>query len=124
MTKSEFYKKWYSTRLENQSLQENGYPNVSFKGDLISTEEQWQEFLEAEIELDEFKKLSAEAAEMLGEEYVQPYTQARIYPDLTEQLDGVYKSLKAIKDSGVDLGTEGNAYIDSITAVKEANPKN
>jgi len=124
MTKSEFYKKWYSTRLENQSLQENGYPNVSFKGELISTEEQWQEFLEAEIELDEFKKLSAEAAEMLGEEYVQPYTQARIYPDLTEQLDGVYKSLKAIKDSGVDLGTEGNAYIDSITAVKEANPKN
>jgi len=124
MTKSEFYKKWYSTRLDNQSLQENGYPNVSFKGDLISTEEQWQEFLEAEIELDEFKKLSAEAAEMLGEEYVQPYTQARIYPDLTEQLDGVYKSLKAIKDSGVDLGTEGNAYIDSITAVKEANPKN
>ena len=124
MTKSEFYKKWYSTRLENQSLQENGYPNVSFKGELISTEEQWQEFLEAEIELDKFKKLSAEAAEMLGEEYVQPYTQARIYPDLTEQLDGVYKSLKAIKDSGVDLGTEGNAYIDSITAVKEANPKN
>jgi hypothetical protein len=124
MTKSEFYKKWYSTRLDNQSLQENGYPNVSFKGDLISTEEQWQEFLEAEIELDEFKKLSAEAAEMLGEEYVQPYTKARIYPDLTEQLDGVYKSLKAIKDSGVDLGTEGNAYIDSITAVKEANPKN
>ena len=124
MTKSEFYKKWYSTRLDNQSLQENGYPNVSFKGDLISTEEQWQEFLEAEIELDEFKKLSAEAAEMLGEEYVQPYTKARIYPDLTEQLDGVYKSLKAIKDSGVDLGTEGDEYLASITAVKEASPKN
>lgn len=124
MTKSEFYKKWYSTRLDHQVLQENGYPNVSWKGDIVSSEEQWQEFLENEIDLDEFKRLSAEAAEILGEEYVQPYTQTRIYPDLAEQLDGVYKSLKAIKDSGVDLGTEGNAYVDSITAVKEASPKN
>lgn len=124
MTKSEFYKKWYSTRLEGQALQENGYPNVVFKGEQITTEEQWQEFLENEIDPSEFKRLSAEAAEILGEEYVQPYTQTRIYPDLAEQLDGVYKSLKAIKDSGVDLGAEGDAYIASITAVKEASPKN
>ena len=124
MTKSEFYKKWYSTRLEGQALQENGCPNVVFKGEQITTEEQWQEFLENEIDPSEFKRLSAEAAEILGEEYVQPYTQTRIYPDLAEQLDGVYKSLKAIKDSGVDLGAEGDAYIASITAVKEASPKN
>ena len=124
MTKSEFYKKWYSTRLDGQALQENGYPNVVFKGDLIANEEQWEEFLENEIDPNEFKRLSAEAAEILGEDYVQPYTETRIYPGLDEQLDGVYKSLKAIKDSGVDLGTEGNAYVDSITAVKEASPKN
>jgi len=124
MTKSEFYKKWYSTRLDGQALQENGYPNVVYKGDLIANEEQWEEFLENEIDPNEFKRLSAQAAEILGEEYVQPYTQTRMYPDLDEQLDGVYKSLKAIKDSGVDLGAEGDAYIASITEVKEANPKN
>jgi len=124
MTKSEFYKIWYSTRIDGQALQENGYPNVVFKGEQITTEEQWEEFLENEIDPSEFKRLSAEAAEILGEEYVQPYTQTRIYPDLSEQLDGVYKSLKAIKDSGVDLGTEGDEYLASITAVKEASPKN
>ena len=124
MTKSEFYKTWYSTRFEAQSLQENGYPNVIFKGEYISTEEVWEEFLVTEIDPDEFKRLSAEAAEILGEEYVQPYTETRMYPGLDEQLDGVYKSLKAIADSGVSLGTEGDAYIASITAVKEANPKN
>src|SRR6056300_1482256 len=124
MTKSEFYKKWYSTRFEHQALQENGYPNIEFKGELITTEDQWQEFLELEIETSEFAKINEEAAIMLGVEYVVPYQEARIYPELGEQLDGVYKSLKAIKDSGVDLGTEGNAYVDSITAVKEASPKN
>jgi hypothetical protein len=124
MTKSEFYKKWYSTRLDHQSLQENGYPNVEFKGELISTEEQWQEFLEAEIELSEFVKLSSEAADMLGVEYVVPYQQSRIYPDIGEQLDGIYKSLQAIKDSGVSVGVDGEAYLAAITAIKEEFPKN
>jgi hypothetical protein len=124
MTKSEFYKTWYSTRFEAQSLQENGYPNVIFKGEYISTEEVWEEFLVTELDPAEFKRLDAQAAEILGEEYVQPYTETRMYPGLDEQLDGVYKSLKAIADSGVSLGTEGDAYIASITAVKEANPKN
>ena len=29
MTKSEFYKIWYSTRFEGQCLQEDGYPDDS-----------------------------------------------------------------------------------------------
>lgn len=124
MTKSEFYKKWYSERLENQTLQENGYPNVEFKGDLITTEEQWQEFLETEIEPSEFAKLSPEAADMLGLEYVTPHWISRVYPDVGEQLDGIYKSLKAIKDSGVSIGTDGEEYVDSITAIKTEFPKN
>ena len=124
MTKSEFYKKWYSTRLDHQALQENGYPNVEFKGDLISTEEQWQEFLEAEIEPTEFAKINKDAADMLELVYVVPYQQSRIYPDIGEQLDGIYKSLQAIKDSGVAIGDDGDAYLASITAIKEEFPKN
>ena len=124
MTKSEFYKKWYSTRFEHQTLQENGYPNVDFKGDIITTEDQWTEFLETELEPAELAKLSEEAANMLGVEYVEPYWKTRIYPEVGDQLDGIYKSLKAIKDSGVDLGTDGSAYIDEITTIKTENPKN
>lgn len=124
MTKSEFYKIWYSTRLPGQELNDSGYPNVIFKGESITTEEKWQEFLESEIELDEFVRLSKEACEILGIEYVKPYRQARIYPEITDQLDGIYKSLLEIKNSGVGIGTEGEAYLDSITAVKEQFPKN
>ena len=125
MTKSEFYKIWYSTRLEGQVLNEHGYPNLSFKNyDSITTEEQWQEFLETEIELDEFVKFSEKACEILGVEYVKSYKDARIYPQITDQLDGIYKTLLSIKNSGVGIGTEGEAYLDSITAVKEEFPKN
>lgn len=124
MNKSEFYKVWYSTRFEHQELNEHGYPNVLFKGEEITTEEQWQEFLENELELEEFSRMSSEACDVLGIEYVKPYTLSREYPLMGEQLDGIYKCLMAVKSSGVDLGEEGNAYLDSITTVKETFPKN
>lgn len=123
MEKSDFYKLWY-TRLPGQKLNKSGYPELLFKGESITTEDQWQEFLESEIDLEEFVKLSEEACEILGVEYVKPYTQSRIYPDIGEQLDGIYKSLLEIKNSGVGIGTEGEAYLDSITRVKEEFPKN
>ena len=124
MTKSEFYKQWYSTRFEHQTLQENGYPNVEWQGNIITTEEDWQAFLELEMEPAELAKVSQPAAEMLGIEYVEPYWRTRVYPDVGDQLDSIYKSLKAIKDSGVDLGTDGSAYVDEITTIKTENPKN
>lgn len=124
MTKSEFYKIWYSTRLPGQELREDGYPNVLFKGKYIISEEQWLEFLETEIEVDEFARLSPDAAAMLGREYVVPYTQSRVYPDANEQLDGIFKSLLALKTAGISLGAEGDAYIASVKAVKDQFPKN
>lgn len=124
MTKSEFYKIWYSTRLPGQCLQEDGYPNVLFKNKIIVTEEQWLEFLATEPELDDFVRLDADAAAIMGQEYVMPYTKARLYPEITEQLDGIYKSLLALKTSGVSLGAEGNAYIASVKAIKDQFPKN
>lgn len=124
MTKSEFYKIWYTRRPE-QKLNKSGYPSdLFFKGELITTEKQWEEFLEAEIDLDEFVRLSEEACEILGVEYVKPYKLSRVYPNIGDQLDGIYKSLLAIKNSGVDLGPEGDDYLDSITQVKEQFPKN
>jgi hypothetical protein len=122
-TKSEFYKIWYSTRHENQSLQDNGYPNITAFGSLVDTEEKWEKFLENEIDLEEFIKLSEEACEILEVEYVTPHTRSRIYPQIGEQLDGIYKAILAIKNSGVDLGSEGDAYLDAISEVKEQFPK-
>jgi hypothetical protein len=124
MTKSEFYKIWYSTRLEGQCLQEDGYPNVQWQGKYVTTEEQWLAFLENEVELAEFVRLDADAAAIMGQEYVMPYTRARVYPDQNEQLDGIYKSLLALKTAGISLGTEGDAYIASVKAVKDQFPKN
>jgi hypothetical protein len=122
-TKSEFYKIWYSTRHENQSLQDNGYPNITAYGSLVDTEEKWEKFLENEIDLEEFIKLSEEACEILEVEYLIPHTRSRIYPQIGEQLDGIYKAILAIKNSGVDLGSEGDAYLDAISEVKEQFPK-
>jgi hypothetical protein len=124
MTKSEFYKIWYTRRPE-QELSEKGYPSdLTFMGDPITTEKQWQKFLESEIDLEEFVKFSEEACEILGVEYVRPYKADRIYPNIGDQLDGIYKSLLAIKNSGVDIGPEGDEYLDSITQVKEQHLNN
>lgn len=123
MTKSEFYKIWY-TRKPGEELNEHGYPPVIFLKKPITTEKQWNEFLKTEVELEDFVKMSSEACEILGIEYVIPHTISRVYPEIGNQLDGIYKSLLAIKNSGVDLGPEGDAYLDSITQVKEQFPKN
>lgn len=122
-TKSEFYKIWYSTRHENQSLQDNGYPNITAFGSLVDTEEKWEKFLENEIDLEEFVILNEEACEILEVEYLIPHTKSRIYPQIGEQLDGIYKSILAIKNSGVGIGSEGDAYLDAISEVKEQFPK-
>jgi hypothetical protein len=45
------------------------------------------------------------------------------YPKTDPQLDAIFHALKAIKDSGIDLGEAGNAYVEEIQAIKEANPK-
>lgn len=123
MNKSEFYKKYY-TRQEGQCLNEHGYPNIMFVDGAITNEAQWNKFLETEIEVDEFLRLSPDACTVAGVEYVMPYTQARRYPSEGEQLDGIYKSLLALKESGINLGTAGNEYLDSITAIKTEFPKN
>jgi hypothetical protein len=123
MTKSEFYKIWYS-EVSKLGLNESGYPNLIFLEEPITTEKQWKKFLETEIDLKEFARISEEACKILGVEYVKPYKSSRVYPNIGDQLDGIYKSLLAIKNSGVDLGIEGNEYLDSITQVKEEFPKN
>lgn len=124
MTKSEFYKKYY-TRLEGQELNEEGYPShIIFLHQPITHEDQWNQFLEDEIDLPEFFKLSEDACAVANVEYVRPYTQSRLYPEIGEQLDGIYKGLLAIRESGVDLGVEANNYINSITSVKTEFPKN
>ena len=64
MNKSEFYLKWYSEHV-NKELNAQGYPQQIFKGEEITTAEQWTEFLETELELDVIKRINPEAYEIL-----------------------------------------------------------
>ena len=142
MNKSDFYKIWYSNRGFASST--HGYPMVKFAKyanpddndpeyvpptsngaiSVVQTEEDWNKFLETEVEVSDLCRHSEEACEIAGVVFEKPYEQARIYPQIGNQLDDIYKSLKALKDSGIDLGADGNAYVDSITQIKETYPKN
>jgi hypothetical protein len=124
MTKSEFYKKWYTREGQERDLNQQGYPNLSFMGEIITTEDQWTAFLENELELEDFARLDEEACGIMGVTYAKPYTLSRDYPNEGDQLDGIYKALIAVQASGIDLGTDATAYLDSVTAVKTEFPKN
>lgn len=139
MDKSDFYKIWYGNR--GYALSEFGYPMIPFAKranldhdpdyvpdedveDFVETEADWILFLKTEVEVSDLCRMSEEACDIAGVVYVKPYEQARIYPNPNDQLDSIYKSLKTLMDSGLDLGVEGNAYVDSITEIKETYPKN
>lgn len=122
MNKSDFYKLWY-TRSEDTELNDEGFPPVLWLGDPITTEEQWNDFLSLEVDVEDFLKINAEACALIGAEFIPPHSLTRTYPSISEQLDGIYKSLLAIQKSGVDLGPDGDAYINSIKEVKENNLK-
>lgn len=124
MNKSEFYKIWYTREGQERDLNPEGYPNLSFMGENITTEDQWTAFLEDELELEDFARLDEDACEIMGVTYSKPYTLSREYPFQGDQLDGIYKALIAVQASGIDLGTDATAYLDSVTSVKTEFPKN
>lgn len=45
------------------------------------------------------------------------------YPTIGDQLDRIFKTFKHLDDIGIDLGLEGNMWIDEIEAVKQEFPK-
>jgi len=139
MNKSDFYIIWYSNR--GYDLSSHGYPMVPFakfadpenndpnfvpsnEPTFVETEEDWIKFLTNEVEVTDLCRLDKDACDIAGVEFQIPYEKARTYPSIGDQLDNIYKTLKTLKDFGIDLGEEGNAYVDSITSVKETYPKN
>lgn len=122
MNKSDFYKQWYSTERQG-SLNSDGYPDCGFLGKEITTEEQWQEFLALELELDDFKRLDERAAEILepGGTWSKPHEWSREYPEISEQLDTLYKDVDAGK-FGADAKT--STWYEDIKKVKTDTPKN
>ena len=51
------------------------------------------------------------------------YNRVGEYPEIKDQLDGIYKALKAISASGISLGADADAYIASVDKVKVDFPK-
>jgi hypothetical protein len=46
------------------------------------------------------------------------------YPDMGDQLDMIIKALKHLKDTiGIDIGSDGDALVAKVDAVKAAYPK-
>ena len=120
LSKSEFYLKWYSEEC-GRELNEHGYPPCGFKGKEIETAEEWTEYLETEIELDDFVRMSPRAAEIMEVTYVKPYRQARLYDELGDQLDQLYHDVDAGK-FGADAKT--GAWFAAVKKVKDDFPKN
>lgn len=54
-------------------------------------------------------------------QYAEDRQQA--YPVTGDQLDNIFKALKYIQDNGGDIGVDGEAYVASIQAIKDAYPK-
>ena len=52
------------------------------------------------------------------------YKEKRVkeYPEIGDQLDAVYKTFTFLKANGADMGPDGDAYLDSINAVKNQIP--
>tara|TARA_E500000305_G_C3867392_1_gene163486 strand:- start:105 stop:473 length:369 start_codon:yes stop_codon:yes gene_type:complete len=122
MNKSEFYKKWYTEEREPAvALNSDGYPPCGHLGEEITTEAQWTRFLEDELELDDFKRLDPRAAEMLGETFALPYTRARLYPELGDQLDALYHD---IDDGKLGADAKTGTWYTAVKAVKDEFPKN
>ena len=45
------------------------------------------------------------------------------YPNEDEQLDAIWKALRAIRDGGTSLGAEAEAMLDEMVRIKTAHPK-
>jgi hypothetical protein len=47
----------------------------------------------------------------------------RGYPPIEEQLDAIIKALKHIRDSGLDIGSDGTQLVEHVAKVKRQTPK-
>ena len=123
MEKSAFYKKLLSERGEPaRGLNEQGYPDgVEWRGTEITTEEQWTGYLSEQMEVDDFCKVSEEAATCNGVTFEENYVRARVYPDMGDQLDKLYHDIDDGK-LGEDAKT-GDWYL-AVKQVKVDHPKN
>ena len=46
-----------------------------------------------------------------------------LYPPISDQLDAIFKTLSYIAAHGVDIGPDGQAWLDKIKKIKEMYPK-
>ncbi len=70
---------------------------------------------------DKIEKDKKLALETRRREY--DYLRRRSYPSSENQLDSIIKSLKKIKEGGVDIGKEGEDLISEVDSIKKKYPK-
>lgn len=81
------------------------------------TEEEWDDYV-AQYPLDAINAYSAVS------DAKRAVLNARIdaYPKTDPQFDAIFHGFKTLMDNGTDIGTEATAWVNSIQAVKDANP--
>ena len=70
-------------------------------------------------------KLEKKESEIISEIASNEYKRKRLleYPDIGDQLDSIYKIFKKMKESGIDMGVDGDNWINKISNIKTSNPK-
>ena len=62
-----------------------------------------------------------DAAAKNAKEYLKK--RRREYPSQSKQFDYIFKALKFLKDNNVDIGVDGDEYVDLIQGIKDRYPK-
>lgn len=52
-----------------------------------------------------------------------PIARKLSYPEIGDQLDAIYKTFKHLKNQGIDIGLDGDAWVKSVEDIKDKFPK-
>lgn len=63
-------------------------------------------------------------ADKITKKYGYRDPRSRAYPPVGDQLDSLFKIIKLLKGQGVNIGVDGQKWLDQLQSVKDKYPKN
>lgn len=85
------------------------------------TEEEFEQYLSMCSEPDEI--LAREQELSNPDNYMWRANRIQEYPKTDPQFDAIFHAIKNIRDSGIDVGPDADAWLDTIIAIKQKYPK-
>ena len=89
------------------------------------TETDFKEYVKTMPTLEEIAKEKEDRLEESKRFFVPEYAKERAnqYPKIGDQIDALIKAVAKIKTSGVDIGSDATALLETITNIKTSIPK-